>query len=186
MNSSPAMCAWEANQLLWAGDWRNCQRRLRVALGARPGPRGDVVARLTAAALGCLQGRQAEAEGHVARAEEIFAMNKDVLRNVAFDETRALLALEAGNPERAPQAQQRSLQTRADAETARATRDPAELELWRAAAGPAATPSGPGTRRTRSGVRPRPPCATGAPTARPRKPSAMPTGWPPTSPRSGC
>jgi DNA-binding CsgD family transcriptional regulator len=192
------MCAWEASCLLWAGDWMECLRRLRVALGARPGPRGDVVARLTAAALACLQGRQAEAEGHMARAEEIFSVHADGLQFVAFNEVRAQVALGAGDPERAfeiaerelgrrryveemlpiaaralaelseayrddgrdpapvlarlagfrrrypmvvseaggalPDDEQKVLQARADAETARATRDHAELALWRATA----------------------------------------------------
>ncbi len=192
------MCAWEANQLFRAGDWKNCRRRLRVALGARPGPRGDVVARLTAAGLACLQGRQAEAEGHLTRAEEVFATNIGGLQFVNFDEMRARVALGAGDPERAfdiavrdldrhpyvkemlpiaaraladqadacrdagrepnrpltalaefrrrypsvaadpgeamRDAALRAWQEWADAETARATRDPAELALWRAAA----------------------------------------------------
>jgi DNA-binding CsgD family transcriptional regulator len=192
------MCAWEAENLLWMGNWMDCRRRLRVALGARPGPRGDVVARLTAAGLACLQGRQAEAEGHLARAEEVFATNTGGLQFVGFDEMRARVALGAGDPQRAfeiavrgldrglyveemlpiaaralaeqvdacrdagrdpapvlarlaglrrryphvvadptavlPDDEQRALQARADAETARATRDPAELALWRAAA----------------------------------------------------
>ncbi len=192
------MCAQEATHLLAAGDWLNCRRRLRVALGARPGPRGDAVARLTAAELACRQGRQAEAEGHLARAEEIFAVHEHGLSFLDFDYVRGVVALGAGDPERAfdiavrdldrgryvedmlpiaaraladlaeacrddgrdltpvlarladfrrrypfviedlgvplPDGERRALQARADAETARATRDPAELALWRAAA----------------------------------------------------
>ncbi|GIF02425.1 helix-turn-helix transcriptional regulator [Paractinoplanes rishiriensis] len=192
------MCAWEATQLLRMGDWPECRRRLRVALGARPGPRGDAVARLTAAELACLQGRQAEAEGHLARAEEIFAVHASGLSFLRFNEVRAQMAFGAGNPERAyeiavrdldcgryveemlpiaaraladqadacrdngrdparvlaaladlrrrypivvpdpgavlPDDEQRAMQAGADAETARAARDPAELVLWRAAA----------------------------------------------------
>jgi hypothetical protein len=95
------MCAWEASNLLWIGDWMTCRRRLRVALGARPGRRGDVVARLTAAALAALQGRQAEADGHLARAEEIFPEDSDGLTWVAYDEVRARVALCGDDPERA-------------------------------------------------------------------------------------
>jgi DNA-binding CsgD family transcriptional regulator len=187
------MCAWEARGLLLAGDWVDCRRRLRVALGARPGPRGDVVARVAAAGLACLQGRPAEAEGHLARAEEVFGEGVGGLQDVFLDETRALVALGAGDPSAAfdialagleqepyveellplgaraladqaeaardpapvlerlaafrrryptvisdPRASVRedegALQALADAETARATGDPAELTLWRAAA----------------------------------------------------
>ncbi|WP_433373868.1 LuxR C-terminal-related transcriptional regulator [Actinoplanes sp. CA-142083] len=188
------MCAWEARCLLLTGDGAACRQRLRVALGARPGARGDVVARLTAATLAALQGRTAEAEGHLARAEEIFGADRGGVQNVYFDEIRALVALEAGDPDRAfaialhglecmpyveemlpiatraladqaeaaedpvpilarltdfrrrypsvvadlnatsAEATLRAFQLRADAETARANRDPAELPLWRAAA----------------------------------------------------
>jgi DNA-binding CsgD family transcriptional regulator len=66
------MCAQEASDLLTAGDWRTCLARLRVALGARPGVLADGRARLVGALLACRQGRQAEAEAHFARAEELF------------------------------------------------------------------------------------------------------------------
>jgi ATP/maltotriose-dependent transcriptional regulator MalT len=169
-----------------------------VALGARPGPRGDVVARLTAAGLACLRGRQAEAEGHLARAEKVFAPTIGGLQDVYFDEMRARVALAAGDPQRAfalavrdldrhpylmemlpiaaraladqadacrdtgrdpapvlatladfrrryptvvpdpgavaPDDECRARQASADAETARAMHDPAELALWHTAA----------------------------------------------------
>jgi DNA-binding CsgD family transcriptional regulator len=165
-----------------------------VALGARPGPRGVVVARLTAAMLAALQGRPAEAGGHLARAEEVFGTNNGGLQYVHYDDTRSIVSLEAGDAGRAfdlaafgldrpPYVQEllpiaaraladkaetssdtalvheqladlrrrypsvvadlselsaeatlRAFQLRADAETARATRDPAELGLWRRAA----------------------------------------------------
>jgi DNA-binding CsgD family transcriptional regulator len=95
------MCACEASALLSAGEWAECRQRLRVALGARPGPRGEVVARLTAASLACLQGRRAEAEGHVARAEEVFSEHAGGLWLVNFDETRARVALAGRDPEAA-------------------------------------------------------------------------------------
>jgi len=43
------LSANEAFGLVLLGDWRACLGRLRVALGSTPGPRGDLVARLTAA-----------------------------------------------------------------------------------------------------------------------------------------
>jgi Bacterial regulatory proteins, luxR family len=64
------LCADEASGLLLLGDWRSCEDRLRVALGSPPGPLGDIDARLAAALQACWQGRQAEADAHLARAEE--------------------------------------------------------------------------------------------------------------------
>ena len=93
------MCAWEASCMLEVGDWRTCLSRLRVALGARPGARGDALARLVGARLACWQGRQAEAEAHLARAEEIFpghATNP----GCDFDAVRALVALTAADTDR--------------------------------------------------------------------------------------
>ncbi len=105
------MCAWEADLLMWAGDWRRCQQRLRVALGARPGRRGDARARVTAARLACLQGRQAEAEGHIARAEEIFPVHRtDEMSLLQFHDVKALIALAAGDAERAFNAAVRSME----------------------------------------------------------------------------
>ncbi|WP_324291241.1 helix-turn-helix transcriptional regulator [Paractinoplanes pyxinae] len=95
------MCAWEAACLLWTGDWRTCRQRLRVALGARPGARGDALARLTAAKLACLQGRPDEAGAHLARAEEIFPSAHLGRSFLGFDEVRVQVALGADEPERA-------------------------------------------------------------------------------------
>jgi DNA-binding CsgD family transcriptional regulator len=92
------MCAWEAYELLVGGDWRGCLTKLRVALGGRPGMRGDTRARLTAAQLACRQGRQAEAEAHIARAEELFAEQSGYLA-FDFDAIRAEVAVVAGNTE---------------------------------------------------------------------------------------
>ncbi|WP_433383507.1 LuxR C-terminal-related transcriptional regulator [Actinoplanes sp. CA-142083] len=93
------MCAWEAAQLLELGRWRECLDRLRMALGARPGRRADAVARLVAAQLAVWQGRQAEAEAHLARAEEILPGGSD--RYLDFSVVRALVAFGAGDTERA-------------------------------------------------------------------------------------
>jgi DNA-binding CsgD family transcriptional regulator len=89
------LCALEADALLIIGDWRACVRRLRVALGASPGPFGDVTARLIAARLACWQGRYAEAQGHLARAEEIFPHQSEFL-NFYYDAVHAELALATG------------------------------------------------------------------------------------------
>ncbi|HSO66001.1 MAG TPA: hypothetical protein VLQ78_12955, partial [Ornithinibacter sp.] len=83
------MSAVEAHSLLGAGDWRGCGERLRVALGSDPGTGADVMARLTAARLATHQGRQREAEAHLARAEELFADTTDFLA-FQFDAVRAM------------------------------------------------------------------------------------------------
>ena len=79
------LSACEASGLFSGATGAVCGERLRVALGSTPGPMGDVVARLTAALLSCRQGRQAEAEAHLARAEELFAEQSQFL---AFDVRR--------------------------------------------------------------------------------------------------
>jgi DNA-binding CsgD family transcriptional regulator len=94
------LCAWEAHGLLVIGDWQSCLAKLRVALGGRPGVLGDTRARLTAALLACRQGRQAEADAHMARAEELFAEQSGFL-GLDFDAVRAELAVVAGDTERA-------------------------------------------------------------------------------------
>lgn len=92
------LCAYEAGALLLVGDWRACTRRLRVALGASPGPIGDARARLTAARLACWQGRHAEARGHLDRAAEIFPDLPDFLMDHS-DLVRAEVALATGRPD---------------------------------------------------------------------------------------
>ena len=94
------MCAQEAQALLVIGDWRGCLAKLRVALGGRPGVLGDTRARLAAALLACRQGRQAEADAHMSRAEELFAEQSGFLA-FDFDAVRAELAVVAGDTERA-------------------------------------------------------------------------------------
>ena len=92
--------AYEALGLLPLGDWRACVGRLRVTLGSTPGPRGDMVARLTAALLAVRQGRYAEAEAHLARAEELTA-DRFALLYFGLDAVRAELALATGDTGRA-------------------------------------------------------------------------------------
>jgi DNA-binding CsgD family transcriptional regulator len=61
---------------------------------------GDAAARLTAALLSCRQGRQTEAEAHLARAEELFAEQSQFLA-FEFDAVRAELAVAAGDTDAA-------------------------------------------------------------------------------------
>ena len=97
------LSADEGGGLLGAGDWRGCVERLRVALGSDPGAAADVAARLTAARLAVLQGRQREAEDHLARADELFAETSGFLAD-AFDAVRAEVRLGAGDAEGAYEA----------------------------------------------------------------------------------
>lgn len=94
------LCAVNAAGSLSLGEWRQCVADLRVALGASPGPMGEVIARLTAALLAALQGRPLEAQAHLRRAEEMFAETSGYLA-FEFDAVRAEVALAAGEPERA-------------------------------------------------------------------------------------
>src|SRR6185437_4317932 len=90
------MCAVEAQALVLGGRWREGVQRLRVALGAPPGPTADVVARLTAAQLAGWQGRLDEAQAHLDRADELFA-DPSTFRIHPFDAVRAELAMARGD-----------------------------------------------------------------------------------------
>jgi DNA-binding CsgD family transcriptional regulator len=92
--------AVEAEVLLAVGDWRECARCLRIALGTDAGPFSNTVARLNAAQLACRQGRIDEAQAHLERAEELF---RDLSRFLAlhFDSVRTELAVAAGDTETA-------------------------------------------------------------------------------------
>jgi DNA-binding CsgD family transcriptional regulator len=94
------LSAMEAQRLLLLGDGRSCAERLRVALGSNPGRLGDTTARLTAAQLACRQGRLADAEAHLARAEELFT-NQWAYLALTFEVVRAELAVATGDTERA-------------------------------------------------------------------------------------
>ncbi len=67
------LSAGESLGLFELGDTEACLSRLRVALGAQAGPAADLNARLTSGLLATSQGRQDEAEAHLARAGEMFA-----------------------------------------------------------------------------------------------------------------
>ncbi|MDJ0313566.1 LuxR C-terminal-related transcriptional regulator [Arthrobacter sp. H35-D1] len=94
------IAAQEGDSYLAIGRWRGCEQALRVALGSDPGTIGDVAARLSAARLALWQGRQVEAQAHLARAEELYAHTSDFI-NMNFDAIRAEVWLGAGNPEAA-------------------------------------------------------------------------------------
>lgn len=82
------MSAVEAQNWLIIGDWRECDARLRVVLGSDPGPLGDVMARLVAARAATLRGRQAEAESHLLRVEELMVDGSAYL-GMEFDAVHA-------------------------------------------------------------------------------------------------
>lgn len=92
------MSAAEALSRLTSGAWRDADERLRVALGSDPGPIGDVEARLAAARLAVLQGRQGEAEGHLLRVEEMIVDGSAFLA-IEYDAVRAEVRLGAGDAE---------------------------------------------------------------------------------------
>ncbi len=94
------MAAFEASAWLTIGEWRACQDRLREALGSDPGPFADVQARLTAAQLAAWQGRTAEAQAHLARADELYADGSEYLP-FSFGVSRAVVSLAADDPESA-------------------------------------------------------------------------------------
>jgi len=95
-----AYIAWlsasEALAWLTSGAWREAEARLRVALGSDPGPLGDVEARLAAARLATLQGRQREAEGHLLRVEELVTDGSAFLA-LEYDAVRAEVRLASGD-----------------------------------------------------------------------------------------
>jgi DNA-binding CsgD family transcriptional regulator len=85
----------EAEGELRRGGWQACRALLRSALGSTPGALVDVGARLQAALLAALQGNVHEAQGHLARAEEVFGETSSFL-NLEFDAVRAMVSLAAG------------------------------------------------------------------------------------------
>lgn len=91
----------EAASYLAVGEWRQCRTALRIALSLDPGPMGDVSARLTAARLAQLQGRNDEAAVHLDRADELNQVNQENSShlNLDFDAIRAEVHVAAGRPE---------------------------------------------------------------------------------------
>ena len=97
-----AYIAWiasmEASCCLALGAWQECAARLRETLASEPGVLADVSARLCSARLAAWQGRQLEAEQHLARADELFAQHSEYL-GFYFDAVRAEVRLGAHDPE---------------------------------------------------------------------------------------
>ncbi len=94
------LSANEAFGLILIGNWQAGVDRLRVALGSTPGPKGDMIARLAAAMLSMRQGRWTEAEGHLARAEELYGEGSGLVF-YGLDAVRSELALAVGDTGRA-------------------------------------------------------------------------------------
>jgi DNA-binding CsgD family transcriptional regulator/tetratricopeptide (TPR) repeat protein len=88
------LCAMEAYNLFMRGEWRECESRLRVAMGSTPGPRADGIARLTAALLDTRHGRWRQAEEHLARAVETPGSNYEFF---GYHAIRAELAIARGD-----------------------------------------------------------------------------------------
>ena len=94
------LAANEAAARLAAGDGARCAELLRVPLGTNPGPGADVCARLTAALFAANQGRLAEADGHLARADELVVEQTAYLA-LSFDAVRTSVHLAHGRTEQA-------------------------------------------------------------------------------------
>ena len=107
------LASFEADGLLFLGELKTCEQRLRLALSATPGTIGDVSCRLVAARLAAWQGRWPEAAGHLARAEELFAEKSGFL-GLSFDSVRAELAIARGDAEEAFTIALAGLEQRAD------------------------------------------------------------------------
>jgi DNA-binding NarL/FixJ family response regulator len=93
------MVAWDAAYRFTAGDWSQAEGLLRVALGKRPGHLAEIRVRLTASHLALRKGRYAEAEAHLARADELTAADS-ALPFMNIDEVRVELAVARGDFER--------------------------------------------------------------------------------------
>ncbi len=92
------LAATEASSWLINGDWQECTALLRETLASDPGVLGDTRARLVSALLAAWQGRQREAEQHLAHADELFAERTNFLA-FEFDAVRAAVRLGAHDAE---------------------------------------------------------------------------------------
>ena len=90
------LAAVEGQNRLFRGEWEGCLELLREALGSSPGALVDVLSRLAAAQLAARQGRPDEAQGHLARADELFTETSTFLA-FPFDASRAIVRLAAGD-----------------------------------------------------------------------------------------
>lgn len=92
------LAATEASSWLVNGAWQECSALLRETLASDPGVLGDTRARLVSALLAAWQGRQREAEQHMAHADELFAERSNFLA-FEFDAVRAVVRLGAHDAE---------------------------------------------------------------------------------------
>ncbi|MFC6149896.1 MULTISPECIES: helix-turn-helix transcriptional regulator [Mumia] len=90
----------EADARLWTGDWERCVAILRSCMATRLQPMWDAGGRLTLGHLAARQGRPVEAASHLARAEEL-VIDTQSFYELEFDALRAIVALEAGDPDAA-------------------------------------------------------------------------------------
>jgi len=88
------MSAVEAQNWLMIGNSGETDACLRFVLGSDPGPLGDVMARLVAARAAALRGRQAEAESHLLRVDELMVDGSAYL-GLEFDAVHAEVRLGA-------------------------------------------------------------------------------------------
>ena len=94
------LAAAEAAAWLYIGEWEECATILRFIVGRDPGRYSGTAARLTAARLAMLQGRQSEAEAHIVRIREISESYKRFAL-LGVDVIRSEVLLAAGDPEAA-------------------------------------------------------------------------------------
>ncbi|SDP12750.1 AAA ATPase domain-containing protein [Pedococcus dokdonensis] len=97
------LSASEAFAHLHAGDFETSRQLVRESLRSSPSTLVDVQGRLNAAWMATAQGRTSEAEGHLARADELFAESSTFLA-FEFDAVRALVLLGGGHREEAVEA----------------------------------------------------------------------------------
>lgn len=90
------LAADEAVSWMAVGEWWACAERIRDVFASDPGPFADIDARLVAARLASWQGRQAEADQHMARAGELLADNVNFIA-LEVDAVRSEVRLGAGD-----------------------------------------------------------------------------------------
>lgn len=88
----------EAHDALSIGAWEQCAEVLRHIRSRDPGLYSNTSARITAARLAVLQGRQTEAESHIQRVEELSRDYSGFLL-MPLDSVRSEVRLAAGDPE---------------------------------------------------------------------------------------
>ncbi|MET1083935.1 MAG: LuxR C-terminal-related transcriptional regulator, partial [Burkholderiales bacterium] len=92
------LAASESHDALTIGAWEHCAEVLRYIRSRDPGLYSNTSARITAARLAVLQGRQAEAESHIQRVEELSREYSSFLL-APLDSVRSEVLLAAGDAE---------------------------------------------------------------------------------------